>query len=110
MSGFYGEDLAAVHASGFTDLARAAADEARSRLTPPCRIVEFGYGDGTTARQLCDAGHHVHGFDVSEAMIRLADVLAQLRRHGFTARTVRPGYGKIALPRGLTAYMAERKR
>lgn len=239
MSGFYGEDLAAVHASGFTDLAQAAADEVLSRLTRPCRIVEFGCGDGTTARQLCDAGHHVLGFDVSEAMIRLAkqhepratfehgsfadaeipqcdaiiaigevfgylapgtvrpdplgsifarcrealdprgllmfdladprrvqghdqrgwtagpgwvvlletdvesgmltreiitfrdcgrsryrrsdethrlqmhrpaDVLAQLRRHGFTARTLRPGYGTVALPRGLTAYIAERTR
>jgi hypothetical protein len=49
MSGLYGEDLAAVHVSGFTDLARAAADEVISRLTPPCRIVEFGCGDGTTA-------------------------------------------------------------
>ena len=239
MSGFYGEDLAAVHASGFTDLARAAAEEVISRLPPPCRIVEFGCGDGTTASQLCDSGHHVHGFDVSAAMIRHAkrhepratfelgsfadtaippcnaiiaigevfgylapgtarpamlgplfarcrkaldpggllmfdladphrlqgpdqrgwtagpgwavlvdshvesgmltreivtfrdcgrsryrrsnethrlqlhrpaDVLAQLRRHGFTARTLRPGYGTIALPRGLTAYIATRTR
>ena len=43
-----------------------------ARLSEPCRIVEFGCGDGTTARQLCEAGHDVHGFDVSEAMIRLA--------------------------------------
>jgi SAM-dependent methyltransferase len=237
--GFYGEDLAAVHASGFTDLARAAAGELISRLSTPCRIVEFGCGDGTTARQLCEAGHQLHGFDVSEAMIRLAtqreprasfevgsfvdaaipsctaiiaigevfgyvtpgrrepaaldtvfarcrealdpggllmfdlagpgrlqageqhgwtagpgwvvlvkarvesdtlireivtfrdcgrsryrrsdethrlqlhrpaDVLAQLRRNGFTARTLRSGYGTIALPRGLTAYIAKRER
>jgi SAM-dependent methyltransferase len=72
MSGFYGDDLAAVHAAGFTDLARAAADEVISRLSESCRIVEFGCGDGTTARHLCDAGHQVHGFDVSSAMIRLA--------------------------------------
>lgn len=75
VTGFYGEDLAVVHASGFTDLARAAASELISRLPRPCRIVEFGCGDGTTARQLCDAGHQVHGFDISEAMIGLA------RRH-----------------------------
>jgi SAM-dependent methyltransferase len=72
ISDFYGEDLAVVHASGFTELARAAADELIARLSGSCRIVEFGCGDGTTAQQLCDAGHHVHGFDVSEAMIRLA--------------------------------------
>jgi SAM-dependent methyltransferase len=72
MSAFYGDDLATVHASGFTDLAQAAAEELIARLSRPCRIVEFGCGDGTTARQLCDAGHQVHGFDVSEAMIRLA--------------------------------------
>ncbi len=239
MSGFYGDDLAAVHAAGFTDLARAAADEVISRLSGPSRIVEFGCGDGTTARHLCDAGHHVHGFDVSEAMIRLAkrreprasfevgsfvdapiqscaaiiaigevfgylsaavgtpatlgpvfarcrealdpggllmfdlagpgrhdaaeqrgwsagpgwvvlvnahldgdvlireivtfrdrgrsryrradethrlqlhrpaDVLAQLRANGFTARTLRPGYGTITLPAGLTAYVGTRNR
>jgi hypothetical protein len=72
MSGFYGEDLAAVHASGFTDLAQAEAGELVTRLSQPCRIVEFRCGDGTTARRLCEAGHHVHGFDVSEAMVRLA--------------------------------------
>jgi len=239
MSGFYGEDLAAVHAAGFTALARAAAGEVITRLSGPSRIVEFGCGDGTTARQLCDAGHQVHGFDASEAMIRLArrrepratfevgsfldaavppcaaiiaigevfgyvapgtgrpaalgsvfarchdaldpggllmfdlagpgrlqapeqpgwtagpgwvvlvethvesdtlireivtfrdcggsryrrseethrlqlhrpaDVLAQLRRNRFTARTLRPGYGTITLPSGLTAYIGKRKR
>jgi SAM-dependent methyltransferase len=238
MSGFYGNDLAAVHAAGFTDLARAAAGELIMRLSGPCRVVEFGCGDGTTARHLCDAGHQVHGFDVSKAMIRLArrrepratfqvgsfvdaaippcaaiiaigevfgygapatgrpaalgsvfarchdaldpggllmfdlagpgrlqareqrgwtagpgwvvllethvesdtlireivtfrdcgqsryrrsdethrvhlhrpaDVLAQLRRNGFTARTLRPGYGALTLPSGLTAYIGKRK-
>jgi SAM-dependent methyltransferase len=72
MPGFYGDDLAAVHAAGFTDLAAAAATEVMTRLSRPTRIVEFGCGDGTTARLLSDAGHQVHGFDVSEAMIRLA--------------------------------------
>jgi SAM-dependent methyltransferase len=71
MSEFCGEDLASVHAAGFTDLARAAAGEVITRLSGRCRIVEFGCGDGTTARQLSDAGHQVHGFDVTEAMIRL---------------------------------------
>ena len=72
VSPFYGEDLAAVHAWGFTNLARAAAGELISRLAGPSRVVEFGCGDGTTARLLCEAGHRVHGFDVSAAMIRMA--------------------------------------
>ncbi len=57
MSGFYGEDLAAIHASGFTDLALAAAGELSSPVPAPCRIVAFGCGEGTTARLLCDSGH-----------------------------------------------------
>jgi predicted TPR repeat methyltransferase len=65
MAEFYGEDLAAIHASGFAHLARAAAGEVISRVSGACRIVEFGCGEGTTAQLLCDAGHHVHGFDVS---------------------------------------------
>lgn len=43
-------------------------------------------------------------------LYRPSDVLAQLRRNGFTARTLRAGYDTIALPRGLTAYLAKRKR
>jgi hypothetical protein len=39
---------------------------------------------------------------------RPADVLARLRRSGFTARTLRPGYGITTLPAGLTAYIAVR--
>jgi hypothetical protein len=37
---------------------------------------------------------------------RPADVLAELRRNGFTARPLRAGYGASPLPRGLTAYIA----
>jgi SAM-dependent methyltransferase len=68
----YAEDLAAIHAAGFTDLARDAARELLGRLPPGARIVELGCGDGTTARALSDAGHEVHGIDQSPALVALA--------------------------------------
>jgi SAM-dependent methyltransferase len=68
----YGEDLAAIHAAGFTALAAAAARELLPRLDPGSRLLELGCGDGTTARLLGQAGHAVHGIDSSPAMIELA--------------------------------------
>ena len=38
----YGEDLAAIHAAGFTALAVSAAQEMLGRLTRPSRVVELG--------------------------------------------------------------------
>jgi hypothetical protein len=40
----YGEDLAAVHAAGFTTVAVAAARELLGRLPGPARVVELGAG------------------------------------------------------------------
>jgi SAM-dependent methyltransferase len=68
----YGEDLAAIHAAGFTALAVSAAREMLGRLTRPSRVVELGCGDGTTARLLTEAGHDVLGIDSSRAFIELA--------------------------------------
>jgi SAM-dependent methyltransferase len=65
----YGEDLAAIHAAGFTAPAHAAARELCARLERPSRVVELGCGDGTTARLLTDAGHDVLGIDSSTALI-----------------------------------------
>ncbi|HTE60644.1 MAG TPA: hypothetical protein VK631_09870 [Solirubrobacteraceae bacterium] len=48
----YGEDLAAIHAAGFTDIARAAGEELLARLDGPARVVDLGCGDGTTAALL----------------------------------------------------------
>jgi SAM-dependent methyltransferase len=79
----YGEDLAAIHAAGFTELARAAARELIARLDAPARIVELGCGDGTTARLLTDAGHELLGIDVSPAQV----ALARERAPGATFRT-----------------------
>jgi SAM-dependent methyltransferase len=71
MRGF-GEDLAAIHAAGFTGLAVAAAHELLDRLERSSRVVDLGCGDGTTARLLSEAGHEVLGIDASPAMIALA--------------------------------------
>jgi SAM-dependent methyltransferase len=68
----YGEDLAAIHAAGFTELARAAARELIARLDAPARIVDLGCGDGTSTRLLAEAGHEVLGIDSSPALIALA--------------------------------------
>lgn len=68
----YAEDLAAIHAAGFTDLARDAAQDLLARLPPAARVVELGCGDGTTAQLLAEAGHYVHGIDLSPALIALA--------------------------------------
>ncbi len=65
----YGEDLAAIHAAGFTAPAQAAARELCARLEHPSRVVELGCGDGTTARLLTGAGHDVLGIDASAALI-----------------------------------------
>jgi SAM-dependent methyltransferase len=68
----YGEDLAAIHAAGFTAIASAAAAELLPRLAPGSRVLELGCGDGTTARLLSDAGHDVRALDSSPAFIELA--------------------------------------
>ena len=68
----YGEDLAAIHAAGFTALASAAARELLPRLEPGSCVLALGCGDGTTAGLLTDAGHRVHCIDSSPAFIELA--------------------------------------
>jgi SAM-dependent methyltransferase len=68
----YGEDLAAIHAAGFTEIAEAAARELLERLSRPARVLDLGCGDGTSAALLTEAGHEVHGLDLSSAAIELA--------------------------------------
>jgi SAM-dependent methyltransferase len=69
---YYGVDLAAIHASGFTEIAAAAARELLRRLRRPARVLDLGCGDGTSAALLSEAGHEVHGLDLSPAAIALA--------------------------------------
>lgn len=62
------------------------------------RIVTFrDRGDGAFARG--EERHRLH-------LHRPSDVLASLRRAGFTAETLPSGYGGGSLPDGLTAYIA----
>jgi SAM-dependent methyltransferase len=68
----YGEDLAAIHAAGFTEIAEAAARELLGRLSRPARVLDLGCGDGTSAALVTEAGHEVHGIDLSPAAIELA--------------------------------------
>ena len=85
----YGDDLAAIHADGFLEIARAAAAETIGRLPPGRRALDLGCGDGTTAALLTAAGHealgevlaYVHGG--GEALhVRLRRLLSLLRAGG----------------------------
>ncbi|MCA8991563.1 MAG: class I SAM-dependent methyltransferase [Planctomycetaceae bacterium] len=72
----YQEDLAYIHESGFTRLAKGAAQELQARLpantTDSRKVVELGCGGGTLAELLCQAGFDVTGYDISPEMIQLA--------------------------------------
>jgi SAM-dependent methyltransferase len=96
----YGEDLAAIHAAGFTGLASAAAAELLARLDRPGRVVDLGCGDGTTAALLTAAGHDVLGIDSSPAQIELA------RRRAPAAAFRVGSFVDADLPRGCDAIVA----
>lgn len=96
----YGDDLAAIHAAGFTAPARTAARELLARLDGPARVVELGCGDGTTARLLTDAGHSVLGVDASPALI------ARARRRAPRATFRVASFVDAELPGGVDAVLA----
>jgi SAM-dependent methyltransferase len=72
----YRDDLAYIHDVGHGALARAAAGKLVEELAGVgCRagtVVDLGCGSGILARALIEAGYHVVGTDVSEAMVALA--------------------------------------
>jgi SAM-dependent methyltransferase len=70
----YGEDLAHIHANGFTALAESAAPAIVSLLRgrSPGPVVDLGCGSGITTRALVEAGHDVLAVDPSPAMLALA--------------------------------------
>jgi hypothetical protein len=89
----YGEDLAAIHAArvhrdGAGRGARAARAAAAGRPRPRARL----------RYRRAEETHRLR-------LHRPADVLAGLRRAGFSARTLRGGYAGAGLPPGLTGYL-----
>ncbi len=80
----YGQDLAYVHDTGFTDFARSAAPGLlrilRTNRIRGGLVIDAGCGSGVWARELTGSGYDVLGIDISPAMIRLA------RRHAPKAK------------------------
>jgi SAM-dependent methyltransferase len=72
----YRDDLAYIHDSGYGGVARDAArrlvDELARVGFRDGTVVDLGCGSGLLARALVDAGYHVVGIDVSDAMVALA--------------------------------------
>jgi SAM-dependent methyltransferase len=72
----YGQDLAYIHDVGFGHFARGAAPFLLRLLRQEGKtdslVVDLGCGSGTLAKELCDAGYRVLGFDLSPAMIDIA--------------------------------------
>ena len=48
----YGEDLAAIHAAGFTEMAQDAARELLGRLPPGARVLELGCATAALRRRI----------------------------------------------------------
>ena len=75
MDGFYGEDLAFVHADGFEAQAASAAETLLKHLgqaAPSQRVLDLGCGAGPLSRRLAERGFFTWGLDVSPALIALA--------------------------------------
>jgi SAM-dependent methyltransferase len=89
----YQHDLAYVHHTGFSDLARGASRFLVRELWPaPLHVVDLGCGSGEVLRALTDAGHEVTGVDLSRAMLALARTSAP------RASLVRGSLYDVALP------------
>jgi SAM-dependent methyltransferase len=74
---FYGPAQAAIHHERFGDLARDAARTLTGLLAgrglTGGTVVDLGCGSGILARVVSDLGYDVRGFDISPAMIHLAE-------------------------------------
>jgi SAM-dependent methyltransferase len=74
---FYGPAQAAIHHERFGDLARDAGKTLAGLLTgrglTDGTVVDLGCGSGILARVMTDLGFTVRGYDLSPAMIRLAE-------------------------------------
>lgn len=76
MNGFYGPDLAMVHADGYESTARHGAryvvEALAARGVGNGTIVDLGCGSGASSLIFTEAGFDVVGIDVSAAMIDIA--------------------------------------
>lgn len=80
----YGEDLAWVHHTGFSEFARSAAPGIiailRRHGIEGGLVVDAGCGSGVLSRALTEAGYEVFGFDYAPAMIAIAREVAPRAR------------------------------
>jgi len=76
MNHFYKEDLAYVHHVGYDEFSKRAGRELlelfRSCGLDAGTVIDLGCGTGHWAKMLTDEGYTVYGFDISDAMIRMA--------------------------------------
>lgn len=76
MKGFYDKELANIHHFSYGEIARASADCLLRKLMESelksGHITDLGCGSGIAAEILLEKGFSVTGFDISEAMLRLA--------------------------------------
>jgi len=76
MTEWYREDIAYIHDVGHADFALRTAPGILGILAESGirggLVVDLGCGSGLLARELLDAGYHVLGIDISEAMIAIA--------------------------------------
>lgn len=75
MNGFYGVELAAIHADAFEGLAAAAANALEMHLSPERSkypILDLGCGAGPFSVRMAQKGHKIWGLDVSEPLLKRA--------------------------------------
>lgn len=76
MNGFYDEDLAYIHHTGFASLVDGAGPELLAWIASlgidQGQLVDLGCGSGTFSKLACAAGFTVLGADLSPAMIQIA--------------------------------------
>ena len=76
MNHFYSEDLAYVHHVGYDQFSKRAGRELihifQSSGVGPGTVIDLGCGTGHWAKMLMDEGYTVYGFDISDAVIRIA--------------------------------------
>jgi SAM-dependent methyltransferase len=106
--GFYGPQQAAIHHERFGDLAADAGRLLAGRLVgrglTTGTVTDLGSGSGILARVLSDLGYAVQGFDISPAMIAIAEQTApraRFRRESLLDATIAPSVAVTAIGEAL---------